>query len=146
MATVLLAVAAALILVVLGVVVVRLQGRVRRLDAELHSLREVIGAPRQQPPPQTADPGPSAESVPVITDFRDDRREEPPAPSLVRVVSVVLAGPMVKVAAFSHGVRRALDDESRMRVAYAFRKELKRQRKIQGQQPGRPPRSEGWRP
>ena len=47
-----------------------------------------------------------------------------------RVASVTLATPLVKVAAFSHGVRRALDDDSRMRIAHAMRRELKSQRKM----------------
>jgi len=149
MATVLLAAAAALVLGVLGVVVVGLQRRVRRLDAELRSLREVVASPQpaaRLSPQQTPHSAPVAERVPVITDFRAGRPEDPPVPTLARVVSVVVAGPMVKVAAFSHGVRRALDDETRVRVAYAFRKELKQQRKLQRLQPDRPPRSEGWRP
>jgi hypothetical protein len=65
-----------------------------------------------------------------------------------RVASVTLAGPLIKVAAFSHGVRRALAEETRMRVAHAFRKELRRQRKLRRRRTaaGGPPRDDGRRP
>jgi hypothetical protein len=47
-----------------------------------------------------------------------------------RVVSVTLARPLIKVAALSYGIRRALDDENRFKVRYAMRRELRRQRKM----------------
>jgi hypothetical protein len=56
-------------------------------------------------------------------------------PGVTRVVSVTLAGPLIKVAALSHGVRHALREESRMRIGYAVRRELKRQRKLRRRRP-----------
>jgi hypothetical protein len=73
-----------------------------------------------------------------------------PDPTVARVASVTLSGPLIKVAAFSSGVRRALDEETRMRVAYAFRKELRRQRRVRRQRTAAraagPLRDGGWHP
>jgi hypothetical protein len=61
-----------------------------------------------------------------------------------RVDSVTLSGPLIKAAAFTHGVRRALAEEPRMRIHYGMRKELRRQRKMRRRRrSGRGP-SEGW--
>jgi hypothetical protein len=43
---------------------------------------------------------------------------------------VTFAGPLIKAAALSHGLQHALREESRMRIGYAVRRELKRQRKL----------------
>lgn len=45
------------------------------------------------------------------------------------VLSVTLGEPLVKVAALGFGVRRALSAESRNRIAFAMRREVKRARK-----------------
>jgi hypothetical protein len=45
------------------------------------------------------------------------------------VMSVTLGEPLVKAAAFGYGVRRALSAESRNRIAFAMRREVKRARK-----------------
>lgn len=74
--------------------------------------------------------------------------EVEPDLSVARVASVTLAGPLIRVAAFSYGVRRALAEESRMRIAYAFRKELRRQHKLRRRRTvaAGPPGKEGQRP
>ncbi len=54
--------------------------------------------------------------------------------SVARVASVTLAEPLVKVSAFAHGVRHALDEEQRMRVSATFRRELRRQHKVRRRQ------------
>lgn len=88
-----------------------------------------------------------AEPVSVITGMSPiDQPTDDVDMSTSRVASVTLAGPLIKVAAFSHGVRRALDDEHRMRVAYAVRKELKQQRKMRRRRNARSGPSQGWRP
>lgn len=51
-----------------------------------------------------------------------------------RVASVTLAEPLIKVAAFTSGVRRALGEEHRIRVSATFRRELRRQRKLRRRQ------------
>lgn len=45
------------------------------------------------------------------------------------VLSVTLGEPLVKLAAWSYGVRRALSPESRNRIAFQMRREVKRVRK-----------------
>jgi hypothetical protein len=45
------------------------------------------------------------------------------------VLSVTLGEPLVKLAAFGYGVRRALSAESRNRIAFQMRREVKRARK-----------------
>jgi len=45
------------------------------------------------------------------------------------VLSVTLGEPLVKMAALGYGVRRALSAESRNRIAFAVRREVKRARK-----------------
>jgi hypothetical protein len=70
--------------------------------------------------------------------------------STTRVASVTLSGPLLKVAAFSSGVRHAFEEETRMRVAYAFRKELRRQHRVRRKRDAAraagPPRDGGWHP
>jgi hypothetical protein len=45
------------------------------------------------------------------------------------VLSVALGEPLVKVVAFAYGVRRALSPETRNRIAFEMRREVKRARK-----------------
>ncbi len=45
------------------------------------------------------------------------------------VMSVTVGEPLVKAAAFGYGVRRALSAESRNRIVFAMRREVKRARK-----------------
>ena len=45
------------------------------------------------------------------------------------VLSVTLAEPLVKAAAFGYGLRRAASAESRNRIAFAMRREVRRARK-----------------
>ncbi len=62
---------------------------------------------------------PSAEAEPVAAR---------PVPDQV-VLSATLGEPLVKAAAFSHGVRRALSAESRNRIRFAMRQEVRRSRR-----------------
>jgi hypothetical protein len=45
------------------------------------------------------------------------------------VLSATLGEPLVKVAAFSHGVRRALSPESRNRIWFEMRREVRASRR-----------------
>ncbi len=106
-------------------------------------------APSQAWMPDGAGPAGDADTapdqtvrVPVITDMAD-RHPRDVDWSVSRVASVALAGPLIKVTAFSHGLRRALDEDTRMRIGYAVRKELKLQRKIRRRRARRTP-SKGW--
>jgi hypothetical protein len=79
----------------------------------------------------------------LITDMSNEGSE--PEPTVSRVVSVTLAGPLIKVAALSHGLQRALSEDSRTRITHAFRRELKQQRKLRRRQPVRRAASPGGR-
>ena len=83
------------------------------------------------------------EDVSVITRLDGD-----PDPDLTtaRIASVTLGGPLIKVAALSHGVRRALREEHRMRIAYVVRKEMRRQRKMRRRGRAERAPSQRWRP
>ncbi|MDQ3485019.1 MAG: hypothetical protein M3445_06365 [Actinomycetota bacterium] len=129
-------------------------------------------SPTPSPPPspaqpvRSADPAPSAEKpehapqverpishqgherdedVRVITNL-DDHPDPDRDLTTARIASVTLGGPLIKVAALSHGVRRALREEHRMRIAYVVRKELRRQRKVRRRGRADGAASEGWRP
>lgn len=82
-------------------------------------------------------------SVPLITDI-SQRRADAGDLTTARIASVTLGGPLIKVAAFSHGVRRALDEEQRMRISHAVRKELRRQRKLRRRRRNEQAPSKGW--
>lgn len=119
--------------------------QVRRLNVEVETLRQ-----RREPVPAEPEPvSPGTADDLVIRPTPLGPVEVEPDPSGTRVASVTLASPLIKVAAFSHGVRRALTDDSRMRVAHAFRKELRRQHRIRRKRADSgsgPPRKVGWRP
>lgn len=124
----------------------------------LHGVVEALSRPQQRSTPEPSTPEPVQPEPVQPEKLRDDVAIRPtplgpaevePDPSVTRVASVTLAGPLIKVAAFSHGVRRALAEESRMRVAHAFRRELRRQRRMRRKPAGSatgPPRKVGWRP
>src|SRR4051812_13789969 len=92
------------------------------LQAQLLELERRLERPA---PPREAD----AEFV--ITHLGED---EPGAPAPARVESalfadLVLRETVVKAASLAHGVRRALDAETRNRIRFEMRRELKRARK-----------------
>ncbi|MFY9916558.1 MAG: hypothetical protein WAK18_17930, partial [Nocardioidaceae bacterium] len=88
-------------------------------------------------------PDEATAAVPLITDI-SHRRADADDLTTARIASVTLGGPLIKVAAFSHGVRRALDEEQRMRISYAVRKELRRQRKLRRRRRSEQAPSKGW--
>jgi hypothetical protein len=63
----------------------------------------------------------------VITDAGDPA--SPPNISDRVVLSAAVGEPLVKVVAFGHGVRRALSAESRNRIWFEMRREVRRARK-----------------
>lgn len=144
----------ALAVVLLAVGVVGLAKRVSRLSQQVEQLQRVpapVLAPDSASPFSSlaATPGglretdPTDEEVSVITHLDVDPG---PPPTTARVASVTLGGPLIKVAAFTHGVRRALREEQRMRIAYVVRKELRQQRKTRRRRRGEQAPSQGWRP
>jgi hypothetical protein len=68
----------------------------------------------------------------LITDAGTHRSGDEPIGAGVPdrlVLSATLGEPLVKAVAFSHGVRRALSAESRNRIRFAMRQELRRTRR-----------------
>lgn len=145
-------VSAAAAVIVLLALTLSLTRQVRRLGSEVRGLTQVEDANvtgRARAIVAVAPCGAHRdEGTAVITSVPIGPAEAGPDLHMTRVASVALAGPLIKVAAFSHGVRRALDEETRMRIAYAFRKELRRQRRLRRRRAATagPPRKEGWRP
>lgn len=131
-------VAVVVVLAFTGVTLVLL-GQLRRLRVEVAGLaRQSASAPAGEPMTPARDIGGAGEEV-VIRPTPLGPADVEPDPSVSRIASVTLSGSLIKVAAFSSGVRRALGEESRMRVSYAFRRELRRQRRVRRKRAG-------WRP
>lgn len=93
-----------------------LRTRVDELSAELTASRAAA----------VNDPG-SAEYL--ITTAGDPVEPDLPQVPERAVLSVTLGEPLVKLAAFGYGLRRALSPESRNRIAFEMRREVKRARK-----------------
>lgn len=73
----------------------------------------------------------------VITDIGLTTRSTAagtPAAGRRRVVDATLGEPLVKVATFAFGVRRALSAESRNRIRFEMRRESRRARKVRRQE------------
>lgn len=83
------------------------------------AVREVVRAPRVE--------NPVAEFV--ITDVGTPSASREPNVADRVVLSATLGEPLVKVAAFGHGVRRALAPETRNRIFFEMRREVRRSRK-----------------
>jgi hypothetical protein len=114
-----------------------------RLDS-LQAQYEALAASRELSDPQPAIGGSASDKsadVPLITGIseRDDTEL-----STARVASITLAGPIMKVAAFTYGLRYALHEERRMRVSYVMRKELRHQRKMRRRRRSQRSPSEEW--
>lgn len=100
-----------------------LRVRVEQLTDRLGAVPATAGAPDV--------PVDGAATEYVITGLAPaaDAVSEPvPVPDRA-VLSVTFGEPLVKVVAFGYGVRRALSPESRNRIAFEMRRELKRARK-----------------
>ena len=119
----------------------RLQGQVETLTATLADLHPPA-VPESPSPPGRRSPD-ELGAVPLITGMTEPDDTQL---STARVASVTLAGPLMKAAAFSYGLRYALHEERRMRVSYAMRKELRRQRKMRRRRRAQRSPSEGWVP
>jgi hypothetical protein len=120
---------AAVLLVLAGLLTVLLRGRAesrRELAlaaAETAELRERLDALSEQL--ERSIEHERAESAYVITDAGEPG---PNVPDRV-VLSATIGEPLVKVVAFGHGVRRALSAESRNRIWFEMRREVRRARK-----------------
>jgi hypothetical protein len=135
--------------VALGYTVVHLRtqvGSLARQVAEGRRSAPVVSPATEvaRPPAEGSQAEPPVEPpVALITDISRGRADEI-EPTVARVVSVTLAAPLIKVAALSHGLRFALRADSRMRIGYAVRRELKQQRKLRRRRSARRTTSQGY--
>ena len=124
-------------LVVAAVVVVLVLGRDRRVREELAAARAEAAELRDRLTEleRVATRQQRVTSIPaefLITDAGSRRpRDEPGGPGVPDrlVLSATLGEPLVKAVALSHGLRRALSAESRNRIRFAMRQELRRTRR-----------------
>jgi hypothetical protein len=129
------AVSVVLALVALGLAVGLLRARsgTRRelaaSRAETASLRAQLDELERRLSP-VEPPRHPAETEFVITDLGDPELEQP-APQVggALFADLVLRETVVKAASLAHGVRRALDPETRNRIRFEMRRELRRARK-----------------
>jgi len=136
------AVAGVLALVALGLLVALLRARSRTqrelaraladAQAETALLRDQVAALERRLDRPSAGP----EASFVITDLgqeptADQAEVEQAAPSIGSALfaDLVLRETVVKAASLAHGVRRALDPETRNRIRFEMRREVKRARK-----------------
>jgi hypothetical protein len=89
----------------------------RRLDALSEQLERSLASDRAR----------AADAAYVITDA-GEHRAEPTVPDRV-VLSATVGEPLVKAVSFGHGLRRALSAESRNRIWFEMRREVRRARK-----------------
>jgi hypothetical protein len=158
----------AVAIVALAVTIVHLRSRVDSLSGRVEQLLAAAATtstastpavPTQPPvPPPAADSEqppahqPSEPPVTLITDMAYQRADAESTPRATQVVSVTLARPLIRAAALSSGLQYALREESRMRIGYAVRRELKRQRRLRRRRSRRtgsraagvPAQSRGW--
>lgn len=126
--------AGAVVLVLLGVAVAALvQGRRARAAeqaarADVEGLRERLEGLAAELAASRAATG----AVPPATEFVITTAGEPQRAATVpdrAALSLTVGEPLVKAAAFGHALRRALSAETRNRIAFEMRREVKRARK-----------------
>jgi hypothetical protein len=109
-----------------------LRAQVDRLSTELAARRPGATATDNPATGGTPPRAGAAAVVPVASDYVITTAGEPERPTQVperAVLSVTLGEPLVKLAAFGYAVRKALSPESRNRIAFEMRREVKRARK-----------------
>jgi hypothetical protein len=127
-------VVAFVVTVVLAHALARARAESVRLRAELAALTECIErlaeTDRIRREAQVVQPG-TVVALPdqyVITDAGNGRRPGE-IPLSRRTMALTMGEPLVKVAAFSSGVGRALREETRAHIAYQVRREMKQRRR-----------------
>lgn len=126
-------VAAGLSLLVALAVTLAWRSSMRRTSAEIEALRARVEGldsarfARHSTTDRSGDEAPVVEFL--ITDAGMDQPPEPETASSRLVLSATVGEPLVKMAAFAHGVRRALTPENRNRIRFEMRREIRRARK-----------------
>lgn len=115
---------------ILLLALLRQRGRARSdLEATLaRSQAETAGLRRQLDELAGRIERPSAEAEFVITSVGRPEPEAVEVPDRL-VLGATLGEPLVRAAAFTHGLRRALSAESRNRIRFAMRQEVRRSRR-----------------
>ena len=122
-----LAVVAVTVLLVFLIMAVRSLRRERsELATRLDDLAQQIVAREVARAPQVAE---STVAEFVITDIGNPAPAREPNVADRVVLSATLGEPLVKAAAFGHGLRRALAPETRNRIFFEMRREVRRTRK-----------------
>jgi hypothetical protein len=122
-----------LLLVCVGAVATlrRLVARAAAMDSTLDRLREQVEElSRRESAREAAEADTtraSQEAADWVITF--DREDSPQTVSTQHVVSTTLGEPLIKMAALSHGVRRALREERRAHLAFQVRREYRRRRR-----------------
>lgn len=121
----------ALVALALGVTLLRARSRTDRelgaARAETAELRAQVEALEQQIARPEPAVGPEAEFV--ITRLGEPEAEPAPQIDKTLFADIVLRETVVKAASFAHGLRRALDPETRHRIRFEMGREVKRARK-----------------
>lgn len=133
----------ALLALALGVALLRARSRTARelgaARAETAELREQLEAleRRISQPEAAASDRTTAEAEFVITNLGAPEAESAAQIDRTLFADIVLRETVVKAASFAHGLRRALDPETRNRIRFEMKREVKRarrQRKIDTRQ------------
>jgi hypothetical protein len=99
--------------------------------ADLSDLRERLDDLERRPsaPPPAETPADAPVEF-VITGLGQEPETQPPPPTLDRAVfaDIVLRETVVKAASLAHGVRRGLAPESRNRIRFEMKQEVRRSR------------------
>ena len=124
----------ALVALALAVALVRARSRTEQVLSESRAdvalLRDQLAAVERR----LDRPKPAPEGSFVITDLGLERSTDPSAEPATPVepalfADIVLRETVVKAASLAHGVRRALDAETRNRIRFEMKREVKRARK-----------------
>ena len=119
-------VAAVLSIIVTLTVALAWRASARRTNAQLAELRDALAAVSIAPAHLRSHDPVVAEFL--ITDVGESHEAQPEVPSRL-VLSATVGEPLVKIAAFAYGVRRALTPENRNRIRFEMRREIRRARK-----------------
>jgi hypothetical protein len=122
--------ALALLVVVLAVLMVRLRSRIDGLEERLSS-SSPSSDPERSSELAAVDTRPLDEPEYVITRVGELAPEPEPVPTVAAPVfaDIVLRETVVQTASLLHGLRRALAPETRNRIRFQMRQEVKRSRK-----------------
>ena len=122
----------ALVALGLGAALLRARSRTSREVAESRAETAALRAQLDDLERRLArtEPWPVAETEFVITNLGGSEPAEPPARiGGALFADLVLRETVVKAASLAHGVRRALDPETRNRIRFEMRREIRRARK-----------------